>query len=128
MRWDDPLVVAATITVSATITLAVIGWVVTTLVGRPGNIANLAAQVIATTKEVGELRSRIEALEAANETLQERLDVAQERFAAAIAYVAELIRWVEGGAHAPVPQPGAMIAQDIILPASWLHPIIEDPE
>ena len=121
MRWDDPIVLAATITVSATITLTAVGLIVSAFVGRPKTVSALQTDVLKAWAEIETMRGRLDRLEASNLALRGRLT-------AAITYIGDLIRWVEGGAHAPVPQPGHLIADDVVLPPSWLHAPAETPK
>ncbi len=83
------------------------------------SVAALATQVLALTQRIAALEEQVGELRDDNRALKGRLT-------AAIAYISELLGWVEAGAHAPVPTPGRLIANDITLPAAWLNTTGED--
>ena len=126
------MVIGASITATVAVVSTAFAMVISAIIGRPKEIRLLREDVTKAWQEIDKLKDRAEALESSNTALQEHLSHAQSRLSAAIAYVAELIRWVEGGAHAPVPRPDQSIAHEVVLPPSWMeapvHPITEHEE
>lgn len=121
MRWDDPVLVAATITVSATVTLTMMGIIISALVGRPKTISDLRADIVKAWAEIEAMKTRIDSLEESNASLRSfRTNV--------LAYInGPLLSWIEGGAKPPAPLPPVTIATDIVWGPHWWHPTAETP-